>query len=764
MSRYDILNMMWVKVMDSVYFIPTVFQSILKFYVFNTSLHILTNSTEIYYNQHRILTIAYNGYEDMPMEPANELPLYSSRITNTYIEYLTLYYPDVDIDAVLKYAKMTRYEVEDPGHWFTQAQVDRFQEKMVEKTGNLEISRNVGRSVASAESMGAVRQYGLGLMGPLSLYLMIEKLHNAMTKAATTTAKKLGPNRVEIVVTPHASTKEKPYQCENRKGTFESLAKPFIGKLAHIEEPKCYHKGDDRCQYIIDWISSPAKYFKRFRNITSAISICASIILFFIFPIIPWLIFLLSSISVCSLLSYRTAYLEKKGLYSTIEVQGNAAKELVEEIDVRHNHALLVQKIGQITSTIMNIDQLTTNVMDIIKTYLDFDRGLILLANKETSCLNYNSSYRHNNAHKSSLKNLSIDLNHSHPNEILTKAFNNHQPYLINDIKKYDKKHTLDISFFIKLESAACICIPIIYEKKSLGILALDNTRSKKILTKSDMSLLMGIASQIAVGINNTIIFNKLEEHKKELQKSRDQLEQRVEERTAELKQVNTELSLEIEERQKTETRLRASIKEKEILVREVYHRVKNNLQIIASLLDMTKRRAKHPETVDMLSEAHAKLYTMSLIHTQLYQSDRVDQINMGRNLHDLVDHLEQLYGQTRNVTANIDTESFYLSVTQAVPCALALNEIISNAIKYAYPGRKAGNIEISQKLSKDDVVTIKVKDHGAGIPDSVDIEHTDTLGLKLVRNLIVKQLNGDLRIHNRDGTEILIEFKATFE
>ena len=84
MSRYDILNMMWVKVMDSVYFIPTVFQSILKFYVFNTSLHILTNSTEIYYNQHRILTIAYNGYEDMPMEPENEIPLYSSRITNEY--------------------------------------------------------------------------------------------------------------------------------------------------------------------------------------------------------------------------------------------------------------------------------------------------------------------------------------------------------------------------------------------------------------------------------------------------------------------------------------------------------------------------------------------------------------------------------------------------------------------------------------------------------------------------------------------------------
>ena len=297
-----------------------------------------------------------------------------------------------------------------------------------------------------------------------------------------------------------------------------------------------------------------------------------------------------------------------------------------------------------------------------------------------------------------------------------------------------------------------------------MGILALDNTKSKKDLAKSDMSLLIGIASQIAVGINNTITFSKLEEHKKQLQLSRDQLEQRVEERTAELKQVNRDLSQEIEERQKTETRLRESIKEKEILVREVYHRVKNNLQIVASLLDMTKRRAKHPETIDLLSEAHAKVYTMSLIHTQLYQSDRFDEINMGRNLRDLVEHLEQLYGHTKNVTAHIDTESFYLSVTQAVPCALALNEVISNAFKYAYPEQKGGRIEITQKLSKDNKVFIRVKDHGIGIPDSLDIEKTETLGLKLIRNLVLRQLNGDLQIRKQNGTEVLIEFKATFE
>ena len=136
----------------------------------------------------------------------------------------------------------------------------------------------------------------------------------------------------------------------------------------------------------------------------------------------------------------------------------------------------------------------------------------------------------------------------------------------------------------------------------------------------------------------------------------------------------------------------------------------------------------------------------------------------MGRNLRDLVEHLEQLYGQGGRIAADIDTESFYLSVTQAVPCALALNEVISNAFKYAYPGNTNGVVEISQKISTEDAVSIRVYDHGEGIPDSVDIEKTDTLGLKLVRNLIVRQLNGDLQIQNKNGTEVLIQFKAVFE
>jgi len=698
------------------------------------------------------------------MEPDNGIPLYSSRITNTYVEYLTLNYPDVDIDDILKHAGMTRYEVEDIGHWFTQKQVDQFHERIMKETGNENIARDAGRHTAASERIGPIKQYLLGLMSLSTVYLMMGKLYAIMSRGADVVAKTKSHKNVEIIVTPRPSVHEKPYQCQNRIGTFESLASLFAAGFSKIEETSCIHKGDDCCHYNITWKDPPTMLQKKISNYMVLLSIITTIVLFFVLPLHPWLITCLSALSFCALLLYRAEHLENKDLYSTIETQGNAAKELIEEIAIRHNNALLVQKIGQITSTIMDINQLTTSVMNIIKDHLDFDRGLILLADKESSRLSYQSSYRYAETMESYLFELSIALDKFPQNEILIKSYNNQQPYLINNVKEYAQKHALDISFFKKFGSKACICIPIIYEKKSMGILALDNIVSKKTLAKSDMSLLMGVASQIAVGINNTITFNKLEDHKKALQKSRDLLEQRVEERTFELKQVNRELNLEIEERQKTEIRLRASIKEKETLVREVYHRVKNNLQIIASLLDMTRRRAQHPETVDMLSEAHAKLYTMSLIHTQLYQSDRVDQINMGRNLRDLIEHLEQLYGQGRNVSANIDTDSFYLSVTQAVPCALALNEVISNAFKYAYPGTNKGTIEISQKISKDDVVSIRVNDHGGGIPDSVDIAKTDTLGLKLVRNLIVRQLNGDLQIRNQNGTEVLITFKAVFE
>ena len=698
------------------------------------------------------------------MNNSMDVPLYSSRIINTYLEYFSKHYPEIDIDHILSCASMTRYEVEDPGHWFSQKQIDRFYAKCVEKTGNRNIAREVGRYIASAESTGAVKQYGLGLMNPLSVYLMVENFYRIMTRGAKANAKKLGPNKVEIIVTPKISTKEKPHQCENRIGTFESLAKAFTGKYATVEQKECYHKGDKYCRYIIEWKRTPSIIWRIIRNYFFIGGALLSLVLLFTLNFVPWSIFSLILFSVTLVLSQYSDHLEKKELYKTIEAQGNAAKELVNEINIRHNNALLIQEIGKATATIVDIDKLFDDAIQSIKNYLYFDRGMILSTRKLKDRLSCHTSYGYAREHQKTIINMAISLDEMSERSVFASCYKQQRPFLFNNILNEKKTEILSNNHFKEVGTQAFICVPIVYEKESLGVLVVENIQAKKKLTQSDMSLLIGISSQIAVGFNNCLSFQKLRNSEKEIKQSHDKLELHVEKRTSELKNVNKELNIEIAERLKTEKRLRASLKEKDVLLKEVHHRVKNNLQIIASLLDMSKRRADYPETIDLLNEALSKIYTMSLIHTQLYQSDRFDEINMGSNIRNLVNQLSLFYCGDKTIELSINAPDIYLSVNQALPCALVVNELVSNAFKYAFADSERGRIEVSLGLTKNEKIWLNVKDNGVGFPDNIDIDKTETLGIKLVRNLILKQLKGSFHIKTNPGTSIDIEFPIRSE
>ena len=698
------------------------------------------------------------------MKKNDDVPLYSSRITNTYVEYLQKFYPDINVNDILAYSGMTLYEVEDPGHWFTQKQVDRFHELVVERSGNAKIAREAGRYTASSERIGPVKQYSLGLMTVSTVYQMVEKLYSVMSKGATAKAKVLGTNKVEITVTPKPSIKEKPYQCQNRVGTFESLSKLFAGNFSNIYETHCFHKGAKFCRYVIEWDKTQSLMLKLFRNYLLLGIIVSALFLFFILPFNIWVYFILSLLSGTLLLSLYSDIIEKKELYKTIKAQGNAAKDLVSEINIRHNNALLVQEIGQVTSTIVDIDLLIKDVMDRIMQHLTYDRAMILLVDETAERLQYHTGSGYDKEAANSIISLTLNVSGDSRNSIIIDAFNSQQASLLNQMDGSEEGKSTNRDLFKQIGSYSIICIPVIYEKESLGILVVENIEEKKQLTQSDMNLLIGVASQIAVGINNVRSFGKLRSIKEELQRSHDDLEIRVEERTAELEKLNRELNVEIQERLKSENRLRTFIKEKDILIKEVHHRVKNNLQVISSLLDMSKRRAKHPETVDLLSEAHAKIFTMSLIHSQLYQSDRIDEINMGRYIRDLVAQLAQMHRGDRDIHLNINAADIYLSVTQAIPCALVVNEIISNAYKHAFDGKKNGNISILLEGINGQRIHMNIKDNGVGIPRHLDIDNTETLGMKLIRDLVSKQLKGGLQIKVKKGTEIDIVFQLLKE
>ena len=355
-------------------------------------------------------------------------PLYNSRIISIFVEYIEQYYPDVDIDSILSYAGITTYELEDQGHWFSQRQVDRFEKILSQKTGDPNISREVGRYAASSKASGAIKQYTLGLMSPTSVYLLMEKLYSAMSRGATVKAKKLGPNKVEIISTPKPGVNEKPYQCENRIGTFEAVAKLFTKRFATIEQPSCFHKGDDCCRYIITWEKTSSLVWKRVRNYSILLSILASLALFFVLPTMPWAIFVLLCVLLTIIFSFYSEHLEKKDLTKTIETQGDAAKDLLDEINLRYNNALLVQEIGQATSILLDIRKVLKSIVDIMEERLDFDRGGIWLANSERTRLIYTMGYGYNPGIEDFLRDSDFHLDRPRSKGPATQAFKQQKP------------------------------------------------------------------------------------------------------------------------------------------------------------------------------------------------------------------------------------------------------------------------------------------------------------------------------------------------
>jgi len=442
-------------------------------------------------------------------------PLYNSRNIKNYIEYTKNHYPDIDIESILLYAGIATYELEDQGHWFTQRQVDKVYEILSQKTGDPNISREVGRYAAISKASGAVKQYALGFMSPAAAYWVVKNFASRLTRGHTFTTKKLGPNKIEVLAAPHPGVLDKPYQCNVRIGLFEALSKLFTNKFAKIEHPTCIHRGGDICRYIITWERTTSSIWRRIRNYLMAFSFFVCVTLYFFIPLITWVTIALLCVSLIMGVSFFSEHLEKEELAKNLETQGDAAKDLLDEINIRYNDALLVKEIGQATSMLLEIQKLLKTVVEAMERRLDFDRGGIWLATKEKTHLVYNVGYGYNSEVRELLKNTKFHLDKPHSKGIAVQAFRQQRPFLVNDIAEIEKDFSKRSLEFIKnIGVKSFICVPVIYEGESLGVLFVDNLKSKRPLSQSDMSILMGIAPQIAISIHNAMSYQELQEGK----------------------------------------------------------------------------------------------------------------------------------------------------------------------------------------------------------------------------------------------------------
>ncbi len=218
---------------------------------------------------------------------------------------------------------------------------------------------------------------------------------------------------------------------------------------------------------------------------------------------------------------------------------------------------------------------------------------------------------------------------------------------------------------------------------------------------------------------------------------------------------------IDITERKRAEEYVAASLAEKELLLKEIHHRVKNNMQIISSLLHLQSSRIRDSETALALKESEQRVKSMAMIHEALYRSDDLAQIDFERYIHDLVRNILVSFGSTSNkVSLNVNIRERYLDIAIAIPCALIINELVSNSVKHAFPDNRQGEIEISLLAINEDTLELCVSDNGIGVPDDFHLNESESLGLKLVTRLVEMQLNGTLSLERNEKTEYLIRFK----
>jgi len=220
-------------------------------------------------------------------------------------------------------------------------------------------------------------------------------------------------------------------------------------------------------------------------------------------------------------------------------------------------------------------------------------------------------------------------------------------------------------------------------------------------------------------------------------------------------------IARDITERKQAEVQLHASLREKEILLREVNHRVKNNMQVISGLLDLQARSSGNPELIERLNESQSRIRSMSMVHEKLYGSTDFARIDLVGYVRTLSQDLFQSYKINPGKIALIiqTDDDVYVDVSKAIPCGLILNELISNALKHAFPGDGPGELQIIIRETKNTEIEIVVRDNGIGLPDDVDIHQPRSVGLHLVNGLVKNQLDGQIEVRRDNGTEFRIKF-----
>ena len=439
------------------------------------------------------------------------IPLYNSVLLAAFMDLVKAQYPHVNTRILLEYAKISPYELEDKGHWFTQAQVDSFYEYLVKATENQDIAREAGRFVIQSKSADTLKQYTSAFVTPRVAYWAIGKIASTVSRHINIDVKPIAGNKIALIATSKEGIKEKPYQCENRIGLFEGLGKIFTGEYSIIEHSECMHKGNASCKYVVSWKRTPATIWKLARGYSSLLSVILLISLFLFLPFQSWIISLLIVSLVLVSIFFVSEKMTNIDLNVSVEGQKNITEKYIKQLEIRYNELALIKEIGEAASSIFDPNELLNFVTDALQKRLQFDRGMIMLANPEKTKLIYCSGYGYAPQEEALLRSANFDLTNPRSKGVFYLAYKNQKPFLVDNVHDIEQDISERTANFIKnFGINSFICVPIIYEGSSEGILAVDNNKTNNQPNQSDLSLLLGIAQQVGISLNNTLAHKKI--------------------------------------------------------------------------------------------------------------------------------------------------------------------------------------------------------------------------------------------------------------
>ncbi len=443
-------------------------------------------------------------------------PVYNSQIFHIYVRYMESHHPDVNIDDLLSQAGMTRFEIEDPAHWFNQHQANRFHAELKRLIPGADLPRQVGRFTVESDSMSAIKRYLIGMVSPAIAYQLIGRYSKIVSRATTVQARSESSHSAELTFTPLPGVQEQRGQCENRKGLLESIGKILTGRYAQLNHPECVHQGDTQCRYLVSWEFSPSFRFRLWAK-RLLLAVAVSPIAWLFSPL--WLsviVTVLPAVAAC-MTGAVAIVLEARELKLLLRQQGHSASTEIEEVTLRYNAALLAQEIGQITTQILSSRETARQVMTTVRKRLDIRKGALFLTTTDGDGFELAYGYGLPDAERGSESFLEMGGFDT------IEAPLPESPEGKSTLLRPDDPFCRRLSE--RLDMASPLLFPIAHDREILGLLVLDVGSPSRTVSQSDLNVLTAVSTQLGVTIRNIRYMEELKTREAQLRMVTDNVD-----------------------------------------------------------------------------------------------------------------------------------------------------------------------------------------------------------------------------------------------